>query len=106
MSEERTGLLAMGDVRERKEKIPEIGVGMLGYAFMGKSHSNAFKKVSYIFWPPPTIPRLVAICGRDEAKVSEAVRRYGYSRYYTDWRRLVRDPEVELFDNWAWRWST
>jgi predicted dehydrogenase len=41
----------------------------------------------------------VAICGRDEAKVSEAARRYGYSRYYTDWRRLVRDPEVELFDN-------
>jgi len=99
MSEERIGFLAMGDARERKGKIPEIGVGMLGYAFMGKSHSNAFKKVSYIFWPPPAMPRLVAICGRDEAKVSEAARRYGYSRYYTDWRRLVRDPEVELFDN-------
>ena len=38
----------------------EIGIGMLGYAFMGKAHSNAFKKISYITWPPPLATRL---CG-------------------------------------------
>ncbi len=74
---------------------------MLGYAFMGKAHSNAYKKMPYIFWPPPAIPKLVAICGRSESKVAEAARRYGYARYYTDWKKLVRDPEVELFDNGA-----
>ena len=34
---------------------------MLGYAFMGKAHSNAFKKITYITWPPPLVPRLVGI---------------------------------------------
>jgi len=101
MSEERVGFVTMGEARGEVKKIREIGVGVLGYAFMGKSHSNAFKKVSYIFWPPPAIPRLVAICGRNEAKVAEAARRYGYSKYYTDWKELVKDPEVELFDNGA-----
>jgi hypothetical protein len=34
----------------------EIGVGMLGYAFMGKAHSNALKKIAYMTWPPPGGP--------------------------------------------------
>jgi len=42
---------------------------MLGYAFMGKAHSNAYRKIQYMTWPPPLMPRLVAICGRDEAAV-------------------------------------
>ena len=50
----------------------EIGVGMLGYAFMGKAHSNGFRKIDYMTWPPPLRPRLVAIAGRNEAAVSEA----------------------------------
>ena len=46
--------------------IPEIGIGMLGYAFMGKAHSNAFRKIAYMTWPPPLRPRLVAIAGSSE----------------------------------------
>ena len=80
-------------------EIKQIGVGMLGYAFMGKAHSNGYKKLSYIAWPPPLEPRLVSIAGRDEKAVSEAARRYGFERYVTDWRELMNDPEVELFDN-------
>jgi predicted dehydrogenase len=82
-----------------ENQVPEIGVGMLGYAFMGKAHTNAFKKIPYIVYPPPAIPRLVAICGRNEAKVVEAARRYGYERYYTDWRRMLEDDRIQLFDN-------
>ena len=78
---------------------PEIGVGMLGYAFMGKAHTNAFKKLPYMMYPPPAIPRLVAICGRNEAAVSEAARRYGYEGYYTDWRKMLEDSRILLFDN-------
>ncbi|HZQ16346.1 MAG TPA: Gfo/Idh/MocA family oxidoreductase [Gaiellaceae bacterium] len=78
---------------------PEIGVGLLGYAFMGKAHSNGYKKLSYMAWPPPLRPRLVSIAGRDEAAVSEAARRYGFERHVTDWRELVSDPEVQLLDN-------
>jgi len=72
---------------------------MLGYAFMGKAHSNAFRKIAYMTWPPPLVPRLVAIAGRDEDAVAEAATRYGYERWTGDWRDLVSDPAIELFDN-------
>jgi predicted dehydrogenase len=77
----------------------ELGVGMLGYAFMGKAHSNAFRKISYITWPPPLEPRLVGIAGRNEEAVGEAARRYGYDYATTDWRDLVADERIGLFDN-------
>ena len=78
---------------------PEIGVGMLGYAFMGKAHSNALRKLASMTWPPPLVPRLVAISGRNEEAVSEAARRYGYERWATDWHELVADDAIGLFDN-------
>ncbi|MGC9347101.1 MAG: Gfo/Idh/MocA family protein [Anaerolineae bacterium] len=82
-------------------KAPKIGVGMLGYAFMGKAHTNAMKKMPYMMYPPPAIPELVAVCGRSEDAVAEAARRYGYRKYYTDWRDMVEDDEIQLFDNGA-----
>ena len=72
---------------------------MLGYAFMGKAHSNAFRKIQYMTWPPPLMPRLVAIAGRDEQAVAGAAQRYGYERWTTDWRDIVADPTIGLFDN-------
>jgi predicted dehydrogenase len=77
----------------------EIGIGMLGYAFMGKAHSNAFRKLPYIAWPPPLVPKLVAIAGRNEEAVADAALRYGYERWTTDWRDVVADPAIGLFDN-------
>jgi predicted dehydrogenase len=79
--------------------VGEIGVGMLGYAFMGKAHSNALKTLAYMTWPPPLRPRLMAIAGRTEEAVRHAAERYGFERYVTDWRELVADPEIGLFDN-------
>ncbi len=80
-------------------QVPEIGIGLLGYAFMGKAHSNAYIKIPYMMYPPPAIPLLIAICGRDEEAVAAAAQRYGYQSYYTDWRRLLENDRVELFDN-------
>ena len=77
----------------------DIGIGMLGYAFMGKAHSNAFKKIAYMTWPPPLVPRLIGIAGRNEEAVSEAATRYGYEYATTDWRDLVADERIGLFDN-------
>jgi predicted dehydrogenase len=77
----------------------EIGIGMLGYAFMGKAHSNAYKKISYITWPPPLEPRLVGIAGRDVEAVGEAAKRYGYEYATGDWRELITDDRIGLFDN-------
>lgn len=93
-----TGFTSMAGPRA-SGSAPEIGVGMLGYAFMGKAHTNALKKLPYMIYPPPAIPRLVAICGRDQAAVAEAARRYGYERFYTDWHQLIEDDQVQLFDN-------
>ncbi len=84
---------------EAAGSIEEIGIGMLGYAFMGKAHSNAFRKIAYMTWPPPLMPKLVAIAGRDEAAVAGAAQRYGYERWTTDWRDIVSDPAIGLFDN-------
>jgi predicted dehydrogenase len=79
--------------------VTEIGIGMLGYAFMGKAHSNAFRKAAYITWPPPLEPRLVGIAGRNEEAVQEAADRYGFEYATGDWRRLVEDERIGLFDN-------
>jgi predicted dehydrogenase len=92
------GFVTMGHSRGGGEVKP-IGIGMLGYAFMGKAHSNAYKTLGYMTWPPPLMPQLVAIAGRNEEAVAEAAERYGFADHVTDWRALVSDDRVGLFDN-------
>lgn len=75
----------------------EIGIGMLGYAFMGRAHSRAFRAAAEL--DPPLRPRLVSIAGRNEVAVAEVAGRYGYERWTADWRELVADPAIGLFDN-------
>jgi predicted dehydrogenase len=99
MSEEpQVGFVTMGEARA-EEEIPTIGIGMLGYAFMGKAHSNALKKIAYVIWPPPFKPRLVSIAGRNAEAVKEAAGRYGYEKWTTDWQDVLGDPDVQVFDN-------
>ena len=99
MAEEpQVGFVTMGQAAAEGD-VPSIGIGMLGYAFMGKAHTNALKKMAYRIWPPPYIPRLVAISGRDEKAVAEAARRYGYETYSTRWEDVVANPDVQVFDN-------
>ena len=81
------------------DNIPEIGVGLLGYRFMGRVHSNAYRKIPDSFWPPAARPRLVALCGRDAELVAAHARRYGYDGYYTDWRAMIEDDRIQIFDN-------
>ncbi len=95
---DQVGFVTMAGAKASSQA-PEVGVGMLGYAFMGKAHSNAFKKIPYMVYPPPAVPRLIAIAGRNEDSVKEAARRYGYEGYYTDWRQMLKDDRIQLFDN-------
>ncbi len=92
------GFVTMGNAAEMGE-VPEVGIGMLGYAFMGKAHTNGFKQLPYIFWPPPALPKLVTIAGRNAEAVGQAARRYGFANAATDWRDIVNDPAIQLFDN-------
>jgi len=75
----------------------EIGIGMLGYAFMGKAHTRAFREIAAL--DSPLRPRLVAIAGRTEDAVAAVADRYGYERWTTDWHDIVTDPAIGLFDN-------
>jgi predicted dehydrogenase len=96
--EKEVGFVTMGRAASG-EDVREVGVGVLGYAFMGKAHANAYRKIAYMTWPPPLVPRLVSISGRNEEAVAEAARRYGFEGYVTDWHEQVADDRVELFDN-------
>src|SRR5579859_4477502 len=96
---EKVGFVTMGEASGDVPKAPEVSIGMLGYAFMGKAHANAFKTMPYIMWPPPAIPRLTAIAGRNEQAVREAQLRYGFERYSTDWHEIVEDPQIQVLDN-------
>ncbi len=74
-----------------------IGVAMLGYAFMGRAHSRAFREAAYL--SPALVPRLVSISGRTAEKVEAARRLHGWEEATTDWREQVADERIQLFDN-------
>lgn len=93
-----SGFTAMAGARATGEA-PEIGFGMLGYAFMGKAHSNAMLKIPHMMYPPPAIPVLEAICGRDQEATAEAARRFGYRNTYSSWEEMLRNDNVQVLDN-------
>ena len=78
-----------------------VGIGLVGYGFMGKAHSNAWRTIPYIFWPSTGRPELVAVAGRTEPAVREAAMRFGYAEYATDWQELVADERIGVVDNVA-----
>jgi len=92
------GFVTMAGARAEGD-VPTLGIGMLGYAFMGKAHSNALKTLPYMMYPPVAVPKLAAICGRNLEATQEAAKRYGYNKVYTDWRAMIDDPDVQVFDN-------
>jgi predicted dehydrogenase len=75
-----------------------IGVGLVGYKFMGKSHSNAYRQVAHFFPDLALRPELTALCGRDEAGVKAAAEQFGWKGYETDWKKLVSRSDIGLVD--------
>jgi predicted dehydrogenase len=78
-------------------KPADIGVGMVGYAFMGRAHSLAWNTVGRVF-DLPVRPRLAAICGRDKAAAEAAAGRLGWAAAETDWQALIARDDVQLVD--------
>ncbi|GAB3403001.1 Gfo/Idh/MocA family protein [Flindersiella endophytica] len=76
---------------------PTLGVGMVGYAFMGQAHSQAWRTVNSAFDLPYSID-MAAIAGRSEDKVSAAADKFGWRSYETDWKRLVDRDDIGLVD--------
>ncbi|MFR9721737.1 Gfo/Idh/MocA family protein [Streptomyces sp. MS19] len=76
---------------------PPLGVGMVGYAFMGAAHSQGWRSVGRAFDLPRT-PVMAAVCGRDADAVSAAAARHGWAAAETDWRALIARDDVDLVD--------
>jgi predicted dehydrogenase len=76
---------------------PALGVGLVGHAFMGAAHSQAWRTAPR-FFDLPLQPRLRALCGRDAERVAAAAARLGWESTETDWTRLVERDDVHLVD--------
>ena len=76
----------------------ELNVGMIGYKFMGKAHSNAYRQVGRFFPELEVVPRMKALCGRNEAGVKRAAETFGWDDYETDWRALIARPDIDIID--------
>jgi predicted dehydrogenase len=75
----------------------QVRVGMIGYKFMGKAHSHAYRDIPMFFPDAPT-PVMKVICGRNENGVGQAARQFGWEEASTDWRELVRRDDIDLVD--------
>ena len=75
----------------------QLNIALIGYKFMGKAHSNAWRQVSRFFETPFT-PVLKVICGRDEAEVKRAADVYGWQEYSTSWEQVVNRKDIDLID--------
>lgn len=74
-----------------------LNVAVVGYGFMGRTHSNAFKQVSQ-FFDLGHKPVLKAVCGRNEANAKAFAYQWGYESYETDWRKLIERKDIDLID--------
>ena len=73
-----------------------LGVAMIGYAFMGKAHSNAWRNVASFFHVPAFEQRVLV--GRDPEGVADAAQRYGWAESATDWRAVVARDDIHVVD--------
>jgi len=74
-----------------------LNIGMVGYGFMGRTHSNAFSQVNH-FFDVPFRPVLKATCARDAAKAKAFAEQWGYESIETDWRKLVARKDIDVID--------
>lgn len=74
-----------------------LRVGLIGYNFMGKAHSNAWRQAPRFFDLPCAV-ELHTICGRSRPNAETAAARLGWTRAVTDWRAVVEDPEIDIID--------
>ncbi|NUP58621.1 MAG: Gfo/Idh/MocA family oxidoreductase [Pseudarthrobacter sp.] len=79
-----------------------LGVAAIGYAFMGKAHSNAWRNVAS-FFDVPAIERKVLV-GRDATAVAEAAAKYGWAESATDWRTVITRDDIDIVDICAPGW--
>ena len=78
--------------------MPEIKIGMIGYGFMGRAHSNAYKRVPNFFPELQYKPVLQAACARSEDTIKSFAEQWGYASIETDWRKLLERNDIDAVD--------
>ena len=76
----------------------EFRVGLVGYGFMGRTHSNAYKRVGDFFPELKYKPVLKAVCARNEERVKAFAEQWGYESIETDWRKLIARDDIDAID--------
>ena len=79
-----------------------LGVAAIGYAFMGKAHSNAWRNAAS-FFDVPAFEHKVLV-GREAAAVTEAAAKYGWAESATDWRTVITRDDIDIVDICAPGW--
>src|SRR5438093_25869 len=74
-----------------------LNIGMIGYGFMGRAHSNAYCKVNH-FFDLEYKPVLKAACARSADKVKPFADNWGYESVETDWRKLIERKDIDAID--------
>ncbi|QDU26304.1 1,5-anhydro-D-fructose reductase [Anatilimnocola aggregata] len=74
-----------------------LNIGMIGYGFMGRAHTNGYKRVND-FFDLPYRPVLKAVCARDEAKAKAFAEQWGYESIETDWKKLLARKDIDAVD--------
>ncbi|MCM3749722.1 Gfo/Idh/MocA family oxidoreductase [Paenibacillus pasadenensis] len=80
------------------KKQGKLRVGMVGYKFMGKAHSNAYRAMPMFFSEAPLQPEMAVICGRDPEGTELARSQFGWQELETDWRKLVQRDDIDIID--------
>ena len=75
----------------------QLNVALIGYAFMGRAHSNAYRQVGR-FFSPKHLPRMKVLCGRTPDAVRTAADQLGWEETSTDWREVVRRKDIDIVD--------
>jgi predicted dehydrogenase len=76
---------------------PELGIGMVGYAFMGAAHSQGWRNAPG-FFDVPLVPRLRALGGRNREAAADVAAKFGWESVETDWRQLIARDDIDLVD--------
>ena len=75
----------------------KLNIGLIGYGFMGRAHSNAYRQLN-TFFPLEHRPVLKAVCARKEEQAAAFAENWGYESVETDWRKLVERDDIDLID--------
>jgi len=78
-------------------KAKELRVGIIGYGFMGRTHTNAYRKVNY-FFDVPYRPVLKVICGLVEAEAKAFAEQWGFASHTTNWKKVIEDENIDIVD--------